>query len=146
MQLPETLGEIDQLFCDKTGTLTQNDLSFRSISLQGKRFEGMTKEEILEKFYAVEGNDREELDKSMEMFILCFCVCNDITLVEQEDGSIVFNGESQEEHLLLEFTKAAKTYELKKRSLDTIVLYNKSDKTEKEYGIVRNIKFTTTRR
>ena len=49
MQLPDTLGEIDQLFCDKTGTLTKNDLSFRTLSVGLTKFEGMTKEIILDK-------------------------------------------------------------------------------------------------
>lgn len=35
MQLPESLGEIDHIFCDKTGTLTQNDLDVKAFSING---------------------------------------------------------------------------------------------------------------
>ena len=35
MQLPEQLGEVDHIFCDKTGTLTQNDLDVKAISING---------------------------------------------------------------------------------------------------------------
>ena len=28
MQLPEQLGDVDHIFCDKTGTLTKNELVF----------------------------------------------------------------------------------------------------------------------
>ena len=95
MQLPESLGEIDQLFCDKTGTLTQNALSFRSISLQGERYEGMTREEILGKFYAKKGDGKAEQEKLMEMLTLCFAMCNDITIVKDEEtGKEIYNGES----------------------------------------------------
>ena len=35
MQLPEELGTINHIFCDKTGTLTKNELEFRGISFKG---------------------------------------------------------------------------------------------------------------
>lgn len=35
MQLPEELGCINHIFCDKTGTLTKNELEFRGISFKG---------------------------------------------------------------------------------------------------------------
>ena len=35
MQLPEQLAEIDHIFCDKTGTLTQNELLFGAVSVVG---------------------------------------------------------------------------------------------------------------
>ena len=46
MQLPESLGEVDHIFCDKTGTLTQNDLDVKSISVNGTVCDGDTREEI----------------------------------------------------------------------------------------------------
>ena len=41
MQLPEQLAEIDHIFSDKTGTLTQNELIFRGVSIDGKVCEGL---------------------------------------------------------------------------------------------------------
>ena len=46
MQLPESLGEVDHIFCDKTGTLTQNDLDAKAISINGTVYAGKSKEEI----------------------------------------------------------------------------------------------------
>ena len=86
----------------------------------------------------------------MEMLTLCFAMCNDITIVKDEKtGKDVYNGESQEEHLLLEFCKTHNSYELKSRGNDMITLIDKrikGDNNIREFRIVRNIKFTTVRR
>jgi magnesium-transporting ATPase (P-type) len=47
MQLPEQLAEIDHIFSDKTGTLTQNELLFRGVSIDGHVCEGLDTETIL---------------------------------------------------------------------------------------------------
>ena len=47
MQLPEELGCINHIFCDKTGTLTKNELEFRGISFKGHRAEGKVTSDIL---------------------------------------------------------------------------------------------------
>ena len=36
MQLPEQLGDVDHIFCDKTGTLTQNELEVKALSVNGE--------------------------------------------------------------------------------------------------------------
>ena len=35
MQLPEQLGDVDHIFCDKTGTLTQNELEVKAMNVGG---------------------------------------------------------------------------------------------------------------
>lgn len=47
MQLPEELGAVNHIFCDKTGTLTKNQLEFRGISFKGKLCKGTVTSEIL---------------------------------------------------------------------------------------------------
>ena len=37
--LNEDLGQIQYLFCDKTGTLTENDLIFKQFSVDGINYE-----------------------------------------------------------------------------------------------------------
>lgn len=36
--LNEELGQIDYVFSDKTGTLTQNQMKFKAISIKGKHY------------------------------------------------------------------------------------------------------------
>jgi len=51
MQLPEELGCIHHIFCDKTGTLTKNELEFRGISFKGHLSQGMDTKKILQGVY-----------------------------------------------------------------------------------------------
>jgi len=46
MHLVEQLGEIDHIFCDKTGTLTQNDLEIKALCINGAAFWGQTRNEL----------------------------------------------------------------------------------------------------
>ena len=46
MQLPEQLGEIEHIFCDKTGTLTQNDLDVKALCIDGVDCRGETRQEL----------------------------------------------------------------------------------------------------
>jgi hypothetical protein len=48
--------------------------------------------------------------------------------------------------LLLEFCKTHTSFELRTRGNDMITLFDKRDKSIREFRIVRNIKFTTVRR
>ena len=54
MQLPESLGEIDHIFCDKTGTLTQNDLDVKALSINGTICQGVTNKELMNSVELVE--------------------------------------------------------------------------------------------
>ena len=74
MQLPEQLAEIDHIFCDKTGTLTQNELLFGAVSVNGQVCEGKTTEEILDRI------KETDLDAVKNLF-KCFCLCNDASFV-----------------------------------------------------------------
>jgi len=109
-QLPESLGEVDHCFCDKTGTLTLNDLDVRSISINGTVIEGYTREDIamaMEK--TCETSDTENL-------LRCFCLCNGMRVSKDPQSNITkYDGESQDELLLLLLTQAGSFFELVRR-------------------------------
>jgi len=86
LQLPEELGTINHIFCDKTGTLTKNELILRSISMRGVLMSGEKTNIILE---AVEAAKCETTD----MLFKCFTICTDVTPMII-DGKKVLSGTS----------------------------------------------------
>ena len=52
MQLPEQLGDVDHIFCDKTGTLTQNELEVKALSVNGEEVMAESSDELKTKLLA----------------------------------------------------------------------------------------------
>lgn len=78
MQLLENLGQVNQIFCDKTGTLTQNDLDIRAITVNGIVCTGDSRESINEAI------DQTCDVEAVQRLMLCFCLCNEIKVVGSE--------------------------------------------------------------
>jgi P-type E1-E2 ATPase len=57
--LTEDLGQIQYLFSDKTGTLTENEMVFKHFGLDGKVYE-----ELAGHIYQVEADEPEPVDVS----------------------------------------------------------------------------------
>ena len=75
MQLPEQLAEIDHIFSDKTGTLTQNELLFGAISIDGHACEGSSTAKIIDKVKKTDS-------PLVEILFKCFCLCNDVSFIK----------------------------------------------------------------
>ena len=89
MQLPEALGEIDHIFCDKTGTLTLNDLDVNSISVSGMVCHGDTREQI----NSMVEEQCNRLDA--EHLFQCFCLCAEMRVIyNSKTGQNSYDGES----------------------------------------------------
>ena len=97
MQLPEALGEIDHIFCDKTGTLTQNDLDVQAFSVMGKTCRGLTRNELMKQ---MEKNSKDE--EHLDQLAKCICLCNDLQVMKDSQGGQekTYDGASQEEIIL----------------------------------------------
>lgn len=90
MQLPEQLGEVDHMFCDKTGTLTQNDLDVKALCVGSIVCRGETREELNQD---VESKCLHE--ETVQHLYRCFCLCNDLrVLFNPQKGTVRYDGSS----------------------------------------------------
>ncbi len=70
MNIHEELGQINYILCDKTGTLTQNELVFKGLIANGKEYLGQSRK-ILSKFSSDE----------LLNFTRCILLCHDAFLM-----------------------------------------------------------------
>jgi len=78
VNLIDQIGEIEYLFCDKTGTLTQNKLIFKEMS-------------------------KCATDENRKQFFRCLSLCHECTAIKlQNEEKVVFSGPSLDESCLLE--------------------------------------------
>ena len=92
MSLHEDLAQIDYIFCDKTGTLTQNELRFRGLCLRNIGIIRSPRSE---------GTSTEDVD----LLVRFICLCHDVTRVKTEKGDFL-TGASQDELNLLQMCES----------------------------------------
>ena len=91
MNLHEELANISYIFCDKTGTLTQNELVFKSLSLVG------LSDESLSKVFEATGGDSAQMAQQMasyageanlQHFFKCVGLCHDCIVVTLNEKTL----------------------------------------------------------
>ena len=77
----EDLSKVNNIFCDKTGTLTKNELMFRSIGFDSQSFEikHQTKEAMTElKNCILNYYEKTEMKEKFVDLFRCICLCHEV--------------------------------------------------------------------
>ncbi|CBY21145.1 unnamed protein product [Oikopleura dioica] len=123
LNITEELGNIQAIFSDKTGTLTENQMIFRAASVNGINYEHAANSLIVSKTKSqAEVTDDEtqtgdpelrlklrsfsETDIEIRNFFLCLACCNSVVLTMEQQKEVLYESESPDEAALVYASKA----------------------------------------
>ncbi|XP_030066221.1 phospholipid-transporting ATPase IG isoform X1 [Microcaecilia unicolor] len=150
--LNEELGQVEYVFTDKTGTLTENCMEFIECSIDGHRYKGQFSE--VDGFSVIDGPLRYygKAEKAREgLFLRALCLCHTVQIKEDHvDGLVVsdqgcaYVSSSPDEIALV---KGAKKYGFTYLGVENNYMKVKNQENETEmYKLLHVLNFDPNRR
>jgi len=153
--LIEELGQVEIIFSDKTGTLTQNSMILKKCFIYNKVY-GNDPTENEDKMCTLSGDtligkkmqSRDEFDtldkKKIEEFLLALSLCHSV-FPEKTLQGVVYQGSSPDEIALLNGARQLGV-EYVSKDFSEMIIYNHFDNIEKRYELKVEIPFNSDRR
>lgn len=143
LSMHEEMGQISYLFCDKTGTLTKNQLIFREMAvLKGKVNNSINSNDDQDNLVSNGGPwqfKKLDASESLDNILRCILICHDVLRI---DGKL--SGSSQDELVLMEMIELNYNSSFVTKDSDSITI-KINDQTE-VYTIVKIYEFSSDRK
>ena len=138
----EECGYINYILSDKTGTLTQNDLEFRSLAIGHSEYKTDIANMLKQTHFDIANQEVLNLFR-------CICLCHDVFIYEV-NGKEELSGMSQDEIKLIQMCMDSKVIRIKEKTNETIILevYSKKEGKylDEVYKILKTFEFSSERR
>ena len=164
--LNEELGQIQYVFCDKTGTLTKNYMKYKMMSIGNEiygseeknikvinqdKYGEITNVEFIDEndLFKNNLNDKENIDKAnlINHFLLCLSLCNTVIIdskKKEKTGKIDYQSSSPDEKALVYFARS-QNYILLNRSIDNYVTVEING-AEQKFLLLNTLEYSSERK
>lgn len=158
--LIEELGQVEFIFSDKTGTLTQNKMEFKKCQAGGHIFGDPSEQDIAKQVGENEGMRNSSVslirklltDKSSPLAADCFqlfrllAVCHTVVVDhEPRTGKVIYQASSPDELALIQGATQAGLI-LQEKSPSEMLIFNETTGLSERYQILAEFPFDSTRK